>query len=115
EITAFLINPVNGLNRWLDGKSGTVEDYYVQDSSAIAASIDLGVRRFDTRFGDLISRGKTSYSVRLKFQYSNGDHNFKRPFDQFDVNLEVGSGDSTTINAVNVHATMYGTNFFSTK
>lgn len=115
EITAFLINPVNGLNRWLDGKSGSVDNYYVQDSSSIAASIDMGVRRFDTRFGDLINRGKTSYSLRIKFQYSNGEHNFKRPFDQFDVNLEVGSGDSTTINAVNVHALMYGTEFFSTK
>src|SRR5690554_504629 len=28
EITGFLINPVNGLNRWLDGKSGSVDDYY---------------------------------------------------------------------------------------
>ncbi len=115
ETIAFLINPVNGLNRWLDGKSGTVDDYYTADSSVISASIDAGVRRFDTRFGDLVDRGKTSFSARLRFNYSNGEHNFKRPFDQFRVNFEIGSGDSTTINAVNVHAMVYGTEFFSTK
>lgn len=114
EMTAFLINPVNGLNRWLDGKWGEVDDYFAVDSSIITASIDVGARRFDTRFGDLLSRGKTAFSVRLKFNYSNGDHNFKRPFDQFNVNLELGDGDSTLINAVNVHAMIYGTEFFST-
>lgn len=115
EITGFLINPVNGLNRWLDGKSGSVDDYYAVDSSMIKASIDIGARRFDTRFGDLIHRGKSSYSARLKLHYSNGDHNYKRPFDQFDVNIEMGKGDSSLINAVNVHATLYGTDFFNTK
>jgi hypothetical protein len=115
ETIAFLFNPVNGLNRWLDRKSGSVDDYYAVDSSQITASIDVGARRFDTRFGDLINRGKASFSARLKFHYSNGEHNFKRPFDQFDVNLEIGSGDSTTINAVNVHAMIYGTEFFSTQ
>lgn len=114
EITAFIVNPVNGLNRWLDGKLGSVDDYYAVDSSIIAASIDVGARRFDTGFGDLINRGKTSYSVRLKFHYSNGEHNYKRPFDQFDVNFEMGKGDSSLINAVNVHAMLYGTDFFNT-
>lgn len=115
EFAAFLVNPVNGLNRMLDGKLGTVDEYYEVDSSVIKASFDIGLRRFDTRFSNLLERGKTSYFARLRFDYSNGDHNFKRPFDQFYVNLEMGKGDSTFINAVNVHALMYGTDFFSTK
>lgn len=114
EFTAFIVNPVNGLNRFLDGKLGSVDDYYAVDSSVIRASIDIGARRFDTRFGNLLDRGKTSYFLRLKLQYSNGEHNYKRPFDQFNVNLEMGQGDSSLINAINVHATMYGTDFFST-
>lgn len=115
EITAFLINPINGLNRWLDGNFGKVDDYYLSDSSIIAGSIDIGARRFDAKSGDLINRGKTSYSARLRFHYTNGDHSLKRPFDQFSVNLEMGKGDSTFINAVNVHAMLYGNKFFSTK
>lgn len=114
EITAFLVNPVNGLNRWLDGKFGYIDDYYLVDSSIITGAIDVGARRFDAKSGDLINKGKTSYSVRLKFNYSNGEHNYKRPFDQFQVNLEMGKGDSTFINAVNVHAMLYGNQFFNT-
>lgn len=115
ETTAFFINPVNGLNRWLDGKSGSVDEYYRQDSSIITASIDIGARRFDTQFDDLLDKGKTSSFVKLKLHYSNGEHNYKRPFDQFNVNFEMGKGDSSLINAVNVHAMVYGTEFFSTK
>src|SRR5690606_25576808 len=115
EATAFFINPVNGLNRWLDGKSGSVDEYYTQDSSVITASIDVGARRFDTQFDDLLDRGKTSLFVKLKLHYSNGEHNYKRPFDQFNVNFEMGKGDSSLINAVNIHAMVYGTEFFGTK
>lgn len=114
EFTAFLVNPVNGLNRFLDGKLSSVDDYYAVDSSEIRASIDVGARRFDSRFGNLLDRGKTSSFLRLQLHYSNGEHNYKRPFDQFNVNLEMGKGDSSLINAVNVHATIYGTDFFST-
>ena len=114
ELAAFIINPVNGLNRLLDGKFASVDNYYTVDSSEIRASIDIGVSRFDTRFGNLLDRGKTSSFLRLKLQYSNGDHNYKNPFDQFDVNLEMGRGDSSLINAVNVHATLYGTDFYIT-
>src|SRR5690606_21750158 len=47
--------------------------------------------------------------------YSNGPDNIKRPVDQFYVNLEFGKGDSTFINAVNVHALLYGHQFSTTK
>lgn len=113
EIVATLVNPVNGLNRLLDGKWGkAVEDYYLVDSSVISAEIDVGLRRFDARDGDFINKGKNTFYGRLRFRYSNGDHNYKRPFDRFSVNLELGNGDSTFINAVNVHALLYGNRFF---
>lgn len=115
EITAFLVNPVNGINRWLDGKFAHVEEYNTVDSSIITGAIDVGARRFDARSGDLFNKGKTSYSARLRFNYTNGQHSFNRPFDQFSVNLEMGKGDSTFINAVNVHAMLYGNEFLETK
>lgn len=94
EIVATLVNPVNGLNRLLDGKWGkAVEDYYLVDSSVISAEIDVGLRRFDARDGDFINKGKNTFYGRLRFRYSNGDHNYKRPFDRFSVNLELGNGE----------------------
>ncbi|WP_164126125.1 DUF3943 domain-containing protein [Sphingobacterium luzhongxinii] len=116
EIVALLVNPVNSLNRLLDGKWGKrVDDYYTVDSSVISAEIDAGFRRFDAKEGDFLSKGKDSFYTRLRFKYSNGDHNYKRPFDQFSVNLEAGNGDSTFINAINVHALLYGAKFFKSK
>ncbi|HMR19448.1 MAG TPA: DUF3943 domain-containing protein [Sphingobacterium sp.] len=116
EIVAFLVNPVNGLNRLLDGKWGKyTDDYYAVDSSEISAEFDLGLRRFDAREGDFLEKGKNSIYSRLRFKYSNGAHNFKRPFDHFAVNLEIGNGDSTFINAVNVYALLRGAEFFKSR
>jgi len=115
EIGAFFVNPVNGLNRLLDGKWGKVDEYNAVDSSTIWAEVNIGVRRFDTKEVDLLERGKNGSYGRLRLWYSNGEHSIKRPFDQFYVNLEFGKGDSTFINAVNVHALLYGHEFFSTK
>ncbi len=116
EIVATLVNPINGLNRFLDGKWGKkTDEYYQVDSSVISAAIDVGMRRFDAKENDFLNEGKNSFYARLRFNYSNGEHNYKRPFDQFNVNLEMGNGDSSFINAVNVHALLYGAKFFKSK
>lgn len=116
EIVATLVNPINGLNRFLDGKWGKpIDDYYGADSSVIKAEVDLGIRRFDAKEGDFLNEGKNAFYGRLRFIYSNGEHNYKRPFDQFSVNLELGNGDSSFINGVNVHALLYGAKFFKSK
>lgn len=116
EIVALLVNPLNGLNRILDGKWGKpIDKYYAVDSSRIHAIFDIGVRRFDAEDNEIIQTGRNSIYGRLRFFYNNGEHAYKRPFDEFSVNLEVGNGDSTFINAVNVHALLYGAEFFKTK
>src|SRR5690606_18984785 len=115
EIGAFFVNPVNGLNRLLDGKWGRVDSYNASDSSSVWAEVNVGVRRFDAREGDILEKGKNGSYGRLRLWYSNGPENIKRPFDQFYVNLELGKGDSSFINAVNVHALLYGNRFFKSK
>ncbi len=115
EIGAFFVNPVNGLNRLLDDKWGKAVDYNIVDSSTVWTEINMGVRRFDAKEGDIINEGKNGFYGRLRLWYSAGPENIKRPFDQFYVNLELGKGDSTFINAVNIHALLYGNQFFATK
>lgn len=116
EIVAFLVNPVNGLNRILDGKWGKpIDRYYEVDSSFIHAEVDIGVRRIDAQDGEILLTGKNSLYGRLRFMYKNGNHNYKRPFDEFSVNLEVGNGDSALINAINVYALLYGAEFFKSQ
>lgn len=115
EIGAFLVNPINGFNRFLDGKWGKEDAYNAIDSSSIWAEVNLGIRRFDARDGDILHRGKNGSYGRLQLWYSAGPNNITRPFDQFYVNIEMGKGDSTFINAVNVHALLYGHDFFEGK
>lgn len=115
EIGAFFVNPVNGLNRLLDNKWGKADEYNKVDSSTVWTEINLGVRRFDAKEGDIIEEGKNGFYGRLRLWYSAGPENIKKPFDQFYVNLELGKGDSTFVNAVNVHALLYGNQFFSTR
>lgn len=115
EIGAFFVNPVNGINRLLDGKWAKIDAYNGVDSSTVWAEVNMGIRRFDAKEGDLLKKGKNGSYGRLRLWYSNGAENIKRPFDQFYVNLEFGKGDSTFINAVNVHALLYGNKFFKTK
>ncbi|SJN40470.1 DUF3943 domain-containing protein [Sphingobacterium sp. JB170] len=115
EIGAFFVNPVNGLNRLLDNKWGKVDAYNKIDSSTVWAEVNMGVRRFDAKEGDIINEGKNGFYGRLRLWYSSGLEHKQKPFDQFYVNLELGKGDSSFINAVNVHALLYGNRFLSNK
>jgi len=108
EIIAFMVNPVNGINRLLDGRWARKVKGAVQDSSTLMAEFDLGYRRFDTKQFNLLERGKNDIFARLKLYYSNGDQDIKRPFDDFYVNLELGTDDSSFVNTVNVYASLYG-------
>lgn len=115
EISAMFANPVNALNRWMDGNWGKADDYSLADSSTVWAEVNFGVRRFDAHEGDVIKLGKKGSYGRLRLWYENKTHGEKKPFDEFYVNLEFGKGDSTFINAVNVHALLLENEFFSTK
>jgi len=107
-----LINPINGLNRLLDGRWGRVVKGQVIDSSHVQAEFDLGVKRFDAKEGNIIEKGKNDIYARLKLLYTNGEVDQKKPFDDFYVNLEVGSDDSSFVNSLNVYASLYGKRIF---
>lgn len=112
EIVAFLVNPVNGINRLLDGRWGRKVKGAVRDSSYITGEFDLGVRRFDTKLDNLLERGKNDFYARIRLLYSNGNQDNKKPFDDFYVNFEVGTDDSSFVNTVNVYAAIYGQRIF---
>ena len=108
EVVAFLVNPINGLNRLLDGKWGKYEKRNLTDSSVITAEVDMGIRRFDTRVSNLLEKGKNAAYGRLRIIYSAGDSEYKKPFEEFYVNLELGSDDSSFVNSVNAYGVLYG-------
>lgn len=105
ELTALLINPMNGLNRILDGRWGrTGPD---TDSGTVATTLlDIGVRQFDVQSLQGTTRGTEEFYLRLRVD--NGDK-FKAshiPFESFSIWFEAGAGDSTYINALEVNGAL---------
>ncbi len=113
EILAMLVNPMNGLNRLLDGRWGNTVKGAVIDSSLVHTEVELGIRRFDAKEHNVLSKGKNDIFARIKLIYTNDDLDKKKPFDDFFLNLEVGSDDSSFVNAVNIYASLYGNRIFS--
>ncbi|NCI50098.1 DUF3943 domain-containing protein [Sediminibacterium roseum] len=106
EVVAFLINPMNGLNRIIDGRWGRRMNNSVEtDSSKIYAEFDIGQRKFNTgnqvppRFG---------WYGHIKFLYGTPFQNYRKPFSNISINVEAGHDDSSLINVVSVYGSLAG-------
>jgi len=108
EVIALLIDPVNGLNRIIDGKWGKVmnnaPDY---DSTKVSAEFDLGLRQFNGN-GSLFKGNHYGWYGHIKLQYGSPYINFKKPFTNISINTEFGKDDSSKVNAVSVYGSLTG-------
>jgi hypothetical protein len=105
EVFAFLVNPLNGFNRILDGRWGRVH-YNTKDDTArvpINAIVDLGARRFSTSINDVLEEGDNEFYIRLRLQYGPVYEPVKTPFSSFFVIVEAGAADSAHLNQVYVN------------
>ncbi|MES2268588.1 MAG: DUF3943 domain-containing protein [Bacteroidota bacterium] len=109
EITAFLANPMNGLNRLLDGKWGKVYgNPKDRDSSKVSAEFDLGLRTFNSITGTEGGNKKTGIYGRAKLIYGSRYKDYHTPFSNIMINVEVGKDDSSAVNAINVYGSLAG-------
>jgi hypothetical protein len=105
EVFGFLVNPLNGFNRILDGRWGKVHVGPV-DTSRIPLSgvLDIGGRKFGEQVKDVLTKGENEFYIRARLQYGNHYESSKVPFHNFSVNVEAGAGDSVYLNALQVNA-----------
>ncbi|RFZ94601.1 DUF3943 domain-containing protein [Mucilaginibacter conchicola] len=109
EIAAFLTNPMNGLNRLLDGKWGKVYGNPAdRDSSQVSAEFDLGARRFSSITGNGSGKGKTGLFGRAKLMYGNRYKDYRTPFSNIYINVEMGQDDSSLVNMLSVSGSLAG-------
>jgi hypothetical protein len=116
EVLAFVVNPMNGLTRLLNGKWGKVkfEDDPnvpgpVVDSSKISAEFDLGGRKFSVRGGGPMNTGgKFGWYSRASLLYGNRYDDYKTPFSNILVTAEFGQDDSTKVNVISVYGSLTG-------
>jgi hypothetical protein len=116
EVLALLINPVNGLNRIIDGKWGKVMNnapYY--DSSRVSAEFDLGMRSFKVNSNNPLKNGHYGWYGHIKLQYGTPYQDFKRPFTNIAVNAEFGQDDSSKVNVVSAYGSLTGWKIYTEK
>lgn len=109
EISAFVINPMNGFNRILDGKWGRVMGQSnVRKPTHLAGRVDVGARRYAARAGDVVEKGDNEFYTRAKFEYGDPYSEFEKPFSNFVVMAEVGASDTAYLNTLYVNGTLAG-------
>lgn len=109
EVTGLLINPVNGLNRILDGEWGRVmPDPEAAMGIKLRGQIDIGSRRFSERTSDVLTRGRNELFVKAHLQYGDPFIHMNKPYDNFAVKVEGGDSDSSKVNVVQVYGFLAG-------
>ena len=109
EVLAFLVNPMNGFNRIIDGKWGKVMDNPADRRPSKAfGELDLGSRRFSERNEDVIDKGRNEWYFRLRLQYGDPFVDRSKPFDHFSLSMEGGNNDSAKINTLRVVGFLHG-------
>lgn len=111
EVAAFLVNPMNGLNRILDGKWGKVvgnNDHSQDDSSKVSAEFDLGARTFNNQKEGLLKHARFGWFGRAKLLYGASNENMKTPFSNISITAELGKDDSSAVNVISVYGSLVG-------
>jgi hypothetical protein len=110
EVFGFLISPTNGINRVLDGKWGKVAGNTLEvDSTKINAEFDVGYRKFNFGNRSLFDQGgKSGWYAHARLLYGTPYENFRKPFTNVIINLEIGKDDSSSINNISVYGSLTG-------
>jgi len=114
EVFALIINPMNGINRILDGKWGKVSrNTTEQDSSKVRAEFDLGLRKFNVNNANVFRSGHFGWFARARLLYGTPFEDFKTPFSNINITAELGKDDSTLLNVVSVYGSITGWKVFT--
>ncbi len=99
EISALLINPVNGFQRI---SRGAWAKDAARDTTPVETELDAGIRRFRS------NKNPHHWAPfgRVRFSYGNPYQSSKTPFDHFGILLEMGKDDSSVVNMVNIYGTL---------
>lgn len=103
EVMGLLVNPLNGLNRIINGQWGRIYGYgYADSSSTLTTWLNIGIRHFDIRSLKENTRGNNELYFRLRLQYGDRFKPSNTPFQHFSATVEAGANDSTYMNNVQV-------------
>jgi len=108
-VLAFIVNPIDGLNRIIDGKWGRVcTNSPDLKPSVLNGNFDLGYRRFSKDINDIVDKGDREFYLRASFVYGDPFDKYDKPFDAFAFIIEAGASDSAFVNRLYVNGILHG-------
>jgi hypothetical protein len=108
ELLATLVDPINGFNRLMDKQWKVQSAIDPEDSLVADLTIDAGLRMVNKSAGQLFRNSRAEFFGSLKLRYGNPFQDYKLPFDNFYVLLELGNADSAKLNALWVQGSLWG-------
>jgi hypothetical protein len=105
ESLAFILNPVNGVNRLINhqwNKPAAVHDTI----NSFQANVDFGVRQYINRSEGKIKKWKNELYSSIELEYGNPFIDIKKPFGNFLARIE--SGTVQLLNMIRVKGALYG-------
>ncbi|MCD0488070.1 DUF3943 domain-containing protein [Pedobacter sp. MC2016-14] len=101
EVFGLLVNPLNGMNRLINGEWGRIHGL-VDTANKLTAYLNIGSRHFNVKTYQENLRGKAEIYLRLRLLYGEKFKETNSPFDHFSAIIEMGGGDSTYVNNLQV-------------
>jgi hypothetical protein len=108
ELLATVVNPVNGFNRLVDRKWNEVAATDPEDSLFVDLSVDVGARFVNKYANQLFPGARTEVFGSIKMKYGNPFKNYKLPFDNFYILMELGNADSAKLNSLWGQGSLWG-------
>jgi hypothetical protein len=113
EIGAFAINPVRGFNRLVTGRSGRVTENPEQPEDRIPGvlsnRLSAGIRIIGE--GESLSDSSETHGLfQVDFKFGDEfEQQRRKPFDVFDMSLQLNLGDKSTLGRVSVRGNLFTT------
>jgi hypothetical protein len=105
---AFAINPIAIVNNIVDHPNKVEPETGTVESNQISIIIDAGKRMITTGGKYNSDNQKNEIFGRMDLQYGDPSIDFKKPFNNFSVIIEVGNGDTATANRLQIEGCIYG-------
>lgn len=107
EVMGLLVNPMNGLNRIMNGEWGRVlMQGRAENSEILTTYLNVGSRHFDIHSLKEHIHGNNEFYFRLRLQYGDRFKPSNIPFQSFSAQVEAGANDSAYINTVQVNGAL---------
>ncbi len=115
KIFAVVANPMYGFNRLISSKQDREVHEITDDTTRINAEFDMGVRKFNVNSSNVFGDRHTGMYGRVRLQYGSPFQQYREPFSNMSLLVEVGEDDTSKLNIISAHGSLAGWKIYTDK